>query len=138
MQPYFLSLLVEAYGDAGYPDEGLAVLAEARAVLETTEVRWYAAELARLQGTLLLRQAMPDAAQAEGCFHQALDIARQQQARSWELRATSLARLWQAQGKHQETHDVLAPVYGWFTEGFDTLDLQEARALVDALTEGQP
>jgi predicted ATPase len=100
LQLYFLSLLVEAYGDAGYPDEGLAVLAEARAVLETTEVRWYAAELARLQGTLLLRQAMPDAAQAEGCFHQALDIARQQQARSWELRAaTSLARLWAGPGQ---------------------------------------
>jgi len=81
---------------------------------------------------------VPDAAQAEACFQQALDVARQQQARSWELRAaTSLARLWQSQGKCQEAYALLAPVYAWFTEGFDTADLQDAKALVDALTEGQ-
>jgi predicted ATPase len=82
---------------------------------------------------LLLRQAVPDTAQAEACFHQALAIARRQQAKSWELRATlSLARLWQ-QSKYQEARQVLAEVYGWFTEGFDTADLQEAKALLAEL-----
>jgi predicted ATPase len=103
-------------------------------VLDTTELRYYAAELSRLKGALLLQQAIPDAAQAEACFQQALDVARQQQAKSWELRAaTSLARLWQSQGKRQEAYDVLAPVYHWFTEGFDTADLQEAKTLLDQL-----
>ena len=102
--------------------------------MDTTEVRYYAAELYRLKGALLLQQAAPDAAQAEACFHQALDVARQQQAKSWELRAaTSLARLWQSQDKRQEAYALLAPVYEWFTEGFDTADLQEARVLLDAL-----
>ena len=110
------------------------MLAEALAVMDTTEVRYYAAELYRLKGALLLQQAVPDAAQAEACFHQALAIARQQQAKSWELRAaTSLARLWQQQGKRAEAHDLLAPIYRWFTEGFDTADLQEAKALLDEL-----
>lgn len=103
-------------------------------MLDTTEVRHYAAELHRLKGALLLQQAVPDAVQAEACFHQALDVARQQQARSWELRAaTSLARLWQSQGKCQDASALLAPVYAWFTEGFDTADLQEAQALLAAL-----
>ena len=92
-----------------------------------TEVYW-------LQGELLLRQTIPDATQAEACFQQALISARRQQAKSWELRAaTSLARLWQQQGKRQEAHDLLAPVYGWFTEGFDTADFQEAQALLEEL-----
>jgi predicted ATPase len=134
-QPHFLSLLAETYGEGGHPAAGLAVLAEALAVMETTEVRWYAAEISRLKGALLLRQAVPEASQAEACFHQALDIARQQQARSLELRAAmSLAHLWQAQGKRAEAHALLAPIYGWFTEGFDTADLQEAKALLEALT----
>ena len=91
-------------------------------------------EAYRLRGILLLRQAVPDAARAEVCFQQALAIARQQQAKSWELRATlSLSRLWQRQGKRTEAYDLLAPIYGWFTEGFDTADLQEARALLDEL-----
>ena len=133
-QPYVLGLLAEAYGAGGHPDEGLTALAEALAVMDTTELRYYAAELYRLKGALLLQQAVPDAAQAEACFHQALDIARQQQAKSWELRAaTSLARLWQSQGKRQEAYDLLAPVYHWFTEGFDTADLQEAKTLLDQL-----
>src|SRR5262249_16235397 len=85
-------------------------------------------------GELLQRQAVPDAAPAEVCFQQALAIARRQQAKSWELRATtSLARLWQQQGKHTEARELLAPVYHWFTEGFDTADLQEAKALLEAL-----
>jgi predicted ATPase len=133
-QPYFLGLLAEAYGAGGHPDEGLHALAEALAVLDTTELRYYAAELSRLKGALLLQQVIPDAAQAEACFQQALDVARQQQAKSWELRAvTSLARLWQSQGKRQEAYDVLAPVYHWFTEGFNTADLQEAKTLLDQL-----
>ena len=88
----------------------------------------------RLKGELLLRQAVPDASQAEACFRQALAIARRQQAKSWELRAAvSLSRLWQQQGKRAEAYRLLAEVYGWFTEGFDTHDLQEAKALLAAL-----
>jgi predicted ATPase len=133
-QPYFLGLLAEAYGAGGHPEEGLHALAEALAVMDDTGLRYYAAELYRLQGALLLQQAVPDAAQAEACFHQALVLARQQQARSWALRAAmSLARLWQSQGKRQEASDLLAPVYEWFTEGFDTADLQEAKTLLDQL-----
>ena len=124
-------------GQADTPTRGCTALAEALAVLDTTELRYYAAELYRLKGALLLQQAVPDAAQAEACFQQALDIARQQQAKSWELRAaTSLARLWQQQGKRDEAHALLAPVYGWFTEGFDTADLQDAKVLLAEL-EGE-
>jgi predicted ATPase len=133
-QPYSLGLLAEASGVGGHPDAGLTALAEALAVTDTTELRYYAAELYRLKGALLLQQAVPDAAQAAACFHQALAIARQQQAKSWELRAaTSLARLWQSQGKRQEAYDLPAPVYAWFTEGFDTADLQDAKALLEDL-----
>jgi predicted ATPase len=133
-QPYFLGLLAEAYGAGGHPDEGLPLLAEALAVMDATEECFYAAELYRLKGALLLQQAVPDASQAEACFHQALDMARQQQAKSWELRAaTSLARLWQQQGKRTAARQLLAEVYHWFTEGFNTADLQEAKVLLDAL-----
>ncbi len=89
----------------------------------------------RLQGNLRLHQAPPDVAEAEGSFHQALDIARHQQAKSLELRAaTSLARLWQSQNKRQDAYDLLAPVYEWFTEGFDTADLIDAKTLLDELS----
>ena len=88
----------------------------------------------RLKGELLLQQAVPDTPQVEACFQQALDVARRQEAKSLELRAaTSLARLWQQQGKRAEAYELLAPVYGWFTEGFATADLQEAKALLDVL-----
>src|SRR5262249_36022780 len=131
---HYLALLAEAYGRAGQAEEGLRLLAEALAHVDTTGERYYAAEVYRLKGELLLRQAIPDEAQAETCWHQALDIARHQQTRSWELRAaTSVARLWQQQGKRAEAYALLAPVYGWFTEGFDTADLQEARALLEEL-----
>ena len=101
---------------------------------ETTGERWYAPELYRLKGELLLQQASDNHAEAETCFHHALEIARTQQAKSFELRAaTSLARLWQQQGKREESRQVLGEVYGWFTEGFNTADLQEAKALLDAL-----
>jgi predicted ATPase/DNA-binding winged helix-turn-helix (wHTH) protein len=134
MQPYFLGLLAEAYGEGGHPEAGLPLLAEAMAVMDTTEVRFYGAEISRLKGTLLLKQAIPEVSQAEACFQQALTIARRQQAKSWELRAAmSLSRLWQQQGKRAEAYELLAPLYGWFTEGFDTMDLQEAQALLTAL-----
>jgi predicted ATPase len=104
------------------------------AVMDRNGERYYAAELHRLKGELLLRQAVPDELQAETCFVQALDIARCQQVKSLELRAaTSLSRLWQQQGKRDEARQLLAGVYDWFTEGFDTPDLQEARALLDEL-----
>jgi predicted ATPase len=91
-------------------------------------------ELYRLKGELLLQQSSDNQAEAETCFHHALDIARNQQAKSWELRAaTSLARLWQQQGKREEARQVLAAVYDWFTEGFDTADLQDAKSLLDEL-----
>jgi len=118
----------------GQPEEGLRVLTEAEAAAQARGERFMAAELSRCQGELVLRQVRPDVAQAETCFQQALAVARRQQAKSFELRAaTSLARLWQQQGKHQEAHDLLAPVYGWFTEGFDTADLQEAKVLLAEL-----
>jgi predicted ATPase len=130
-------MLAEAYGKAGQAEEGLRLLAEALAHVDSTEERFYEAEVYWLKGELLLRQAIPDEAQAETCLHQALDIARHQQAKSWELRAAvSLSRLWQRQGKRAEARRLLAEVYGWFTEGFDTADLQEARTLLDALVEG--
>src|SRR5215471_80396 len=104
----------------GQPEEGLTVLAEALTHADTTGERWYESEIYRLQGELLLQQSSDNQAEAENCFHQAIAIAQKQQAKSFELRtATSLARLWQQQGKHQEAHDLLAPVYGWFTAGFD-------------------
>ena len=97
-------------------------------------MRWWEAELSRLQGELLLQLPSPDVPQAEACFQQALDVARRQQAKSLELRAAlSLSRLWQQQGQRQAARELLAPIYGWFTEGFDTPDLQEAKALLAAL-----
>jgi class 3 adenylate cyclase/predicted ATPase len=133
-QPQFLPLLAEAYGKRGQAADGLAVLAEALAGVEKTGACLYEAELFRLQGDLILQQSSENHAEAETCFHQALVVARRQQAKSWELRAaTSLARLWQAQGKRQAAHDLLAPVYGWFTEGLDTADLKDAKASLEAL-----
>jgi predicted ATPase len=134
LRPYYLTSLAEAYGIMGQPEAGLTVLTEALMHVDTTGERWYEPEIYRLKGELLLQQSTDNATEAETCFHHALDIARTQQAKSWELRAaTSLARLWQQQGKRQEAHDLLAPVYHWFTEGFDTAALQEAKALLDAL-----
>jgi predicted ATPase len=128
------ALLAEAYGRIEQAEEGLHLLAEALADVDHTGVRVYEAEMYRIKGELLLQQAIPDAPQAEACFQQALAVARHQQARSWELRAAmSLSRLWQQQGKRAEARKLLAPTYRWFTEGFDTPDLQEARALLEAL-----
>ena len=103
--------------------------------MEQHEERWWEAEVHRLRGGLLQRQTGTSQAEAEACFRQALDVARRQEAKSLELRAAmSLARLWQQQGKQAEARELLAPIYAWFTEGFDTADLQEARALLDELT----
>ena len=131
-QPRFRALLAELYGNVGRPEAGLTVLAEVLTEVHTNRLCYCEAELYRLKGMLL--QATGGSGEAEACFHQALDVACRQQAKSWELRAaTSLARLWQQQGKRTEAYDLLAPVYGWFTEGFDTADLQDARALLEEL-----
>jgi class 3 adenylate cyclase/predicted ATPase len=133
-RPYFLALLAKAHGIMRQPEAGLAVLTEALTLMDTTDERVWEPELYRLKGEFFLQQSLDNQAEAESCFNHAIHMAQSQQAKSWELRATtSLARLWQQQGKRQEAHDLLAPVYGWFTEGFDTADLQEAKALLDAL-----
>jgi predicted ATPase len=132
--PYHLSLLAETYGRNDQVAEGLSVLTEALSLAQQHAERWWEAELHRLRGDLCLKQAIPDVSQAEACFQQALAVARRQQARSLELRAAiSLSRLWQHQGQAAAACDLLAPVYGRFTEGFDTADLQEARVLLDDL-----
>src|SRR5262249_35530030 len=138
LRPCYLALLSEAYGMRGQPEAGLTVLTEALELVDTTGERWYEAELHRLRGALLLQQSLDHQAEAETCFQHAISIAQNQSAKSWELRAaTSMARLWQQQGKRQEAHDLLASVYGWFTEGFDTADLIDAKALLDELSEGR-
>ncbi len=127
-----LTQLAELYGSAGQPETGLDVLAAALAA--DTEERFDAAERYSIKGELLLRLSCPDIHQAENCFQQALAVARRQQAKPLELRAAmSLSRLWQRQGKRDEARKLLAPIYSWFTEGFDTADLQEAKALLDML-----
>jgi len=132
--PYFRALLAEAYGAAGQAEEGLRVLADAQALVTRTGEGFYEAELYRLAGVLHLTSPAATQAEAEGNITHALTIARRQGARSLELRAAiSLSRLWQQQGKRAEAHELLAPIYGWFTEGFDTKDLQEAKALLEAL-----
>ena len=154
-RPVFLALLAEVHGQVGQAEEGLSVLAEALAEVDRTEGRLYEAEVYRLRGELMLQQSrvnlgqVPDKSEvpntqpptpnpqseAEACFHKALDVARHQEAKSLELRtATSLARLWQRQGKTTEARDLLAPVYEWFTEGFDTADLRDAKALLEELS----
>jgi DNA-binding winged helix-turn-helix (wHTH) protein/predicted ATPase len=133
-RPSCLVLLAESAEHTGQVTEGLRLLAEVLVELEAGGRGHMLAEAYRLQGVLLLQQAVPAPAQAEACFQQALAIARRQQARSWELRAAmSLSRLWQQQGQRAAAYDLLAPLYGWFTEGFDTADLQEARALLEEL-----
>jgi predicted ATPase len=150
----YLCALAEMHGKAGQPAAGLSVVAEALRLVDKTEERFYEAELYRLRGELTLQQEnqkakvkeqkskvtdlrslTPDAqSEAEVCFLKAIEIARQQQAKSWELRATtSLARLWQQQGKQHEARNTLSEIYSWFTEGFDTKDLQEAKGLLEEL-----
>jgi predicted ATPase len=132
--PYLCTMLAEVFDHLGHPEDGLHALVEAYTLVEQHDERWWEAEVSRLRGVLLLQQAVTPQAEAETWLRGALDVARRQEAKSLELRAAmSLARLWQQQGKRAEAHALLAPVYSWFTEGFDTADLQEARALLDAL-----
>jgi predicted ATPase len=132
--PYLCTLVVEVSAHLGHTENALQALAEAHTLAEQHEEHWWEAEIHRLRGILLLQQPETPQAEAEACFQRALDVARRQAAKSLELRAArSLACLWQQQGKRAEAYDLLAPVYGWFIEGFDTADLQEARALLDAL-----
>ncbi len=127
--PYQIALLAGACEIAGQIEEGLTLLNDALQIAENTGERWFAAELNRLKGQLLLRQGQSEA--AEELYREALSIARQQEAKLWELRAAaSLARLRRDQGRRAEARDLLAPVYGWFTEGFGTPDLKEAKALL--------
>jgi predicted ATPase len=130
--PFILTLLADAEGKAKERDQGLDHLAEAERLMAATEERWAEAELYRVRGKLL--SAGYDPIAAERSFSQAIDIAQRQSAKFWELRAaTSLARLWREQGKRDAARDLLAPIYGWFTEGFDTPVLKEAKALLDEL-----
>ena len=132
--PFYLSYLARAHAELGHFDEAWQCLNEAMTAMETTGERWCEAEVHRMAGEIALMSPQPDAAKAEAYFERALVVARKQQAKSWELRtAMSMARLWRDQGKRDEARDLLAPVYGWFTEGFDTLDLKEAKALLDEL-----
>jgi predicted ATPase len=134
--PYLCTLLADVCDHLGHPEDGLQALAEAHTLVEQHEERWWEAEVSRLRGVLLLRQTGTLRAEAETCFRQALDVARRQEAKSLELRAAiSLSRLWQQQGKRLEARALLAPVYGWFTEGFDTADLQDTQALLAELSE---
>jgi predicted ATPase len=131
--PYYLSALAHAHAELSQFNDARRCLDEAMSIIETTKERWFEAEVNRIAGEIALRSER-DEAKAEAHFEHALAVAREQQAKSWELRAAmSMARLWRDQGKRDEARDLLAPVYGWFTEGFDTLDLKEAKALLDAL-----
>jgi len=140
LRPYFLALLAEECGKAGQYEEGLSVLTEALAVTDKNHDRFYEAELYRLKGELTLQSKVPSPRsqveeEVEGYFHQAIEIARRQSAKSWELRAVmSLSRLRQQQGKKAEARRILAEIYDWFTEGFATKDLQEAKALLRELS----
>jgi len=130
--PHHITRLATAYELTGQIEHALARSDEALQIVERTGERWFEAELHRHKGQLLLRQGHSEA--AENLYGKALSIAEEQGAKLWELRAaTSLARLWGEQGRRAEAQELLAPAYGWFTEGFDTADLKEAKALLDAL-----
>ena len=132
--PYFCTLLAEVCDQLGHTEEGLQLLAEAHTLVEQHEERAWEAEVYRLRGVLLLQQT--GTPEAEAWLQRALDVSRRQEAKALELRAAmSLSRLWQQQGKQAEARALLAPIYGWFTEGFDTADLQDAKALLGALSD---
>jgi predicted ATPase len=132
--PLYLPNLARAYADLGQFDDAWRCSSEAMAAIKTSKERWCEAEAHRIAGEIALKSPEPDTAKAEAYFDRALAVARAQQAKSWELRASmSLARLWRDQGKVQQARELLAPVYGWFTEGFETRDLKEAKALLEEL-----
>ena len=129
-----MSCLAGAYAGLKQFDNAWRTIGEATTTVETTKERWREAEVHRVAGEIAWKSPEPDVVKAQTYFERALQIARQQQAKSWELRASmSLARLWRDQGKVQQSRELLAPVYGWFTEGFDTLDLKEVKALLEEL-----
>jgi predicted ATPase len=133
-RPYYLALLAEASAQSRQTAEGLEAVTEALATVARSVGRWWEAELHRLNGALLLQPSLAQPGEAEACFQQALAVARRQQAKSLELRASmSLSRLWQRQGKRAAARELLAPIYDWFTEGFDTADLQEVKGLLEEL-----
>jgi len=132
--PYFYTLLAEVSAHLGHTEDGLRALAEAQSLVEQYEERWWEAEIYRLRGVLLLQQTGPRQEEAEAWLQRALGVAGRQEAKSLELRAAmNLTHLWQQQGKRAQAYDLLAPIYGWFTEGFDTADLQETKALLEEL-----
>jgi class 3 adenylate cyclase/predicted ATPase len=132
--PTYLSYLTRAYAELGQFDEASRCISEAIVAVQTTNESWYEADIHRIAGEIALKSPKPDAVKAEAYFERALSVARQQHAKSWELRAAmSIARLWRSQGKPQQAREQLALIYGWFTEGFETLDLKEAKALLDEL-----
>jgi predicted ATPase len=132
--PFFFSHLSIAHAELNQFDDAWRCIDEANTAVVTTNERWFEAELYRTAGEISLMSPKPDAAKSEEYFERALAVARQQQAKSWELRAAmSMTRLWRDKGTPQQARELLAPVYGWFTEGFNTLDLKEAKALLDAL-----
>jgi predicted ATPase len=134
MSPVYLSYLATAYSDLGQFDDARRCVGEAMADMQTHTPIWYEAEVCRMAGEISLNSPKPNTANAEAYFERAVAIARRQQTKSYELRASmSLARLWRSQGKVQQARELLAPVYGWFTEGFDTRDLKEAKALLEEL-----
>ena len=133
MMPWYLSCLARAHAELGQFGDASRYCDEAMSTTETTKERQCEAEVHRMAGDIALLSPQPDAAKAEAHFRHALAIARKQQAKSWELRAAmSMARLWRDQGKPQQSRKLLAPAYGWFTNGFDTRDLKQAKAFLDA------
>ena len=129
-----MSYLASAYADLGQLKDAWGYIGEAISLIDSTKQKWCEAEVYRIAGEVALLSPSPDKAKAHAYFEHALAVARTQQAKSWELRAaTSMARLWRDQGKPQQARELLAPVYNWFTEGFDTRDLKEAKELLDQL-----
>jgi predicted ATPase len=137
-EPLIFGYLARAHADLGQFDKAWHWIGEAMARVESSKEKWAEAEIHRVAGEIALCPPVPDAERAESYFNTALATARSQEAKSWELRAaTSLARLWRDQEKPAEARDLLAPVYGWFTEGFDTADLKDAKALLDDLADAR-
>jgi predicted ATPase len=133
--PTYLSTLARAYSELDQFNDAWRCIGEAMTAVETTKERWHEAEVNRIAGEIILLSPEPDARKAEAYFKRALAVARGQQAKSWELRAAmSLARFWRDRGKPQQARELVAPVYDWFTEGFETLDLKQSKDLIDALT----
>jgi predicted ATPase len=134
--PLNLSCIARAHAELGQFDEARRRIDEAKTAMEATGEKWCEAEVYRTAGEVALKSPEPDPAKAETYFERALTVARDQQSKSWELRAAmSMARLWRDQGRPKQARELLAPIFGWFTEGFDTLDLKEAKALLDTLAQ---